>query len=95
MKEPLLSFYLIMTLFNFLGEVVRAGTEDVNCNFMTPVSAKDQTKSLWKWPSNSDNVTIHRNSVVPIKPCLEISKFSTHRLIIFEMTNVDLVEKFF
>ncbi|XP_066926921.1 uncharacterized protein [Clytia hemisphaerica] len=34
------------------GEVVRVGTEDVNCNFMTPVSVNDQMKSLWKWPSN-------------------------------------------
>ena len=70
---------------------------EVNCDFM--VKAKIPTAgddNLWKWPSKSctDNQTIHKNSVIPIKPCLEVSKFSSHRLIIFQLTNAELIEKF-
>ena len=90
-----LQFLIVeLNLFHFLGEVVKVLGNEVNCDFMKPVNTSGSTRSLRKWPSNSDNETIHRNSVIPIKPCLDISKNSSHRLVIFELTNADLVQKF-
>ena len=53
-------------------------------------------RNLWRWlsSSKSDCQIIHKNSVIPIKPCLEVSKFSLWRMIVFEIINSNIVEKF-
>ena len=53
-------------------------------------------RNLWRWSSSSksDDQTIHKNSVIPIKPRLEVSKFSSRRIIVFEVINSVIFDKF-
>ena len=57
---------------------------------------RSQIINLWIWPSSSksDSQTIHKISVIPIKIFLEVDKFSSRRLIVFEMINSNIVAKF-
>ena len=69
----------------------------MNCDFMEPTNITGSViRNLWKWPpsSKSDHQTIHKNLIIPIKSCLEVSKFSSWRMILFEMINSDIVTKF-
>ena len=72
--------------------------DHVNCDFMEPahIRGSNDKRTLWKWPSSTkkDNQTIHKKSVLPIRPCLNVSKYSSMRVIVFELSNCDLVDKF-
>ena len=41
-----------------------------------------------------ENHHIHKNSVLPIRPVFGVNKYSTHRVVIYELLNAELIEKF-
>ena len=81
-----------------LPTVVEIETDHITADFLKPVFLNQNYNqlSLWKKPCelNKDQHRIEMQSVVPIRPVLGLSKFSTRRLVIFELSNVDLIEKF-
>ena len=70
--------------------------DEVRVNFMVPLIIKRETRfGLWKWPSFNDEHVIVKQSILPIRPCLDISLLhSTKRNVVFELLNNDLVQKF-
>ena len=80
------------------GEVLKIENGYVTADFLAPVILKQNVNdaSLWKRPSSvsADIHKLEEDSILPIRPVLEISKFSNSRLVIYELLNVDLVEKF-
>ena len=80
------------------GEVKKITEDTVNADFLTrtTVPKMNVDESLWKRPSyvHTYNYTLHRNSVLPFYPVVTINRFSTHRVIIYQVMNYDLAEKF-
>ena len=80
------------------GEIMNIDDEYVTVDFLIPAVTKQNHdgSSLWKRPSESyaDKHTLHKSSILPIRPVLGINKLSTNRVIIFELLNADLIEKF-
>ena len=80
------------------GEITKIEEEHVTINFLIPhQNNKDNdNKDLWKWPSEhqTDEHKLHMSSILPIRPVLGISKFSTNRIIIYELVNADIIQKF-
>ena len=79
-------------------EVMEIEGDYVEADFFVPakVSQMEDIVSLWKRPSmdKDEQYTVHRNSILPIRPVFELNKFSTHRMVIYELVNADLVAKF-
>ena len=52
--------------------------------------------SLWKHPSQDqkENHWIHKNSVLPVRPVFGVDKYSTHLMILYELLNSDVIDKF-
>ena len=50
---------------------------------------------LWFWPSNEDRHIIHMNSVIPIRPNLEVNfTNSSSRYVMMDLVNSDLIENY-
>ena len=82
---------------SFSGEVLNVDETIVNCNFMEPTKITGSViRNLWRWlsSSKSKNQTIQKSSVIPINACLEVSKFSSQRMTVFEIIKSDIVETF-
>ena len=66
-------------------------------SFLAPITLKQDPNdlSLWKqYPSQMSDVhRLENESILPIRPVLHISKFSNSRIVIYELLNVDLIEK--
>ena len=80
------------------GEVLKFGNGYVTADFLTPVNLKQNysNASLWKMPASAsaDIHELEEDCILPIRPVLQISKFSNSRLVIYELLNIDLMEKF-
>ena len=80
------------------GEVKEITEDTVNADFLTCVTVPKMNvdESLWKRPSYvyTYKYTLHRNSVIPFYPVVTINRFSTHCVIIYQVLNYDLAEKF-
>ena len=63
---------------------------------MVPLIINGETRfDLWKWPSVNDEHVITKQSILPIRPFLDISLgHSTKITVVFELLNSDLVQKF-
>ena len=60
---------------------------------MSPV--KRSNVQIWIWPREKDLQTLNRDSILEIRPRLEVEyKISTVRIVIFELLNVDVVKQF-
>ena len=59
------------------------------------VSQMGKNSSLWKRPliGQRENHHIHKNSVLPIRPIFGVNKYSTHRVVIYELLNAELIAK--
>ena len=79
------------------GEVIIVQGEYIEADFLLQVLIAQMKKdsSLWKRPlmNISERHKVHRSSIFPIYPVLELNRYSTHRTIIFEPRNADVVEK--
>ena len=89
----------IIVLFEdgpYPGQMLGSKGDKIKTNFMVPLIIKGETRfDLWKWPSINDEHVITKQSILPIRPCLDISlRHSTKRNVVFELLNSDLVQKF-
>ena len=89
----------IIVLFEdgpYPGQILESKGDEIKTNFMVPLIIKGETRfDLWKWPSINDEHVITKQSILPIRPCLDISlRHSTKRNVVFELLNSDLVQKF-
>ena len=82
----------------FPGEVIEVIGDTVRVDFLVPPTVLKMEKggSLWKRPSSDqrENHILHRNSVLPIYPVMTINHCSTRRVVIYQLLNYDLAEKF-
>ena len=82
----------------YQGEVIKVEDDYVEADFLIQASIAQMEKgsSLWKRPSldRSERHKLHRSSVLPIRPVLELNRYSTHRTITYELINDDLLKKF-
>ena len=80
------------------GEVIKIDEETLTIDFLAPVHLKQNytDASLWKKPSKSlsDVQQLEKCSILPIRPVLRLSKCSNRRIVIYELINADLIEKF-
>ena len=80
------------------GEILKVEGDFVTIDFLAPIFLKQNVteKSLWKKTSETaaDIHSLETSSILPIRPVLHISKFSNRRIIIYELVNVDSIEKF-
>ena len=80
------------------GEVTKISGDMVTADFLIPANIRktNEKHRFWKRSSNDQNekYEIHKNSVLPIRPVLLISKYSTNRTIVYDLMNVDLILKF-
>ena len=82
------------------GEVKSVSSNTVNIDILIPatVPSMDGSESLWKRPSlascTSFNYTLDRDSILPLHPVMIINKYSTHRVVVYEIVNIDIAEKF-
>ena len=53
----------------------------------------EDDKRFWKRSSEDQNekYTIHQSSILPVRPVLDVSKYSTNRNIVFELLNADII----
>ena len=81
------------------AEVNEVSTNNVNIDILVraTVPNMDGSESLWKRPSLANsgcNYTLDRDSILPFHPVMIINKYSTHRVVIYEVLNIDIAEKF-
>ena len=82
------------------GEVKSVTSNNVNFDILIPatVPSMEGSGSLWKRPSlascRSFNYTLDRESILPLHPVMVINMYSTHRVVIYEIVNFDIAEKF-
>ena len=80
------------------GEVLRVEEDYVTVSFLAPIELKQDKNNLSLWKQLSIQVSdVHRlekDCILPIRPVLNISKFSNRRIVIYELLNADLIEKF-
>ena len=78
----------------YLEVVQKLEDDHVNCSFMKRHGAA--TGSLyWSWPSVSEEYSVHKQCILPIRPCVEVTlKYSSNRNIVFILQNEDLINKF-
>jgi hypothetical protein len=93
-----LEFLQIFTNGFYPGEVLSVEKNYATISFLAPITLKQDPNdlSLWKqYPSQiSDIHRLENDSIFPIRPVLHISKFSNSRIVIYELLNVYLIEKF-
>ena len=54
-----------------------------------------KSESYWIWPNRKDIQTLNKNSILKVRPRLEVDyKMSTIRIVVFELLNVDIIKKF-
>ena len=73
--------------------------DKVHINFLTVkycLGMNDgYVKRFWVWPYKVDHHWIHKKCIMEIRPSLRIdTKKSTRRMIIYELTNIELIRKF-
>ena len=73
------------------GEVLSVNGDSATITFMSPVRGSTQH---WIWPARKDIETLKRQSVLKVRPRLEVSRMGTVRLVIFDLVNYEIVEKF-
>ena len=80
------------------GEVTRTYGDMVTADFLIPANVRQSNEQSRFWKRSSEDQAekyeIHKNSVLPIRPVLSLSKYSTNRTIIYDLVNVDLIMKF-
>ena len=83
----------------FPGEVKSVQREEIEVSilFPTKVPSIATGESLWKRPSLTAKSVykVHRDSILPFHPVMSINRYSTHRIVIYEVHNYDIAEKFF
>ena len=82
----------------FPGEVTHVEDDHLEADFYlkAQIAQMEKNASLWKRPSieRRENHRIHKSSVLPIRPVFGVNRYSTHRIVIYELLNADLIEKF-
>ena len=67
----------IIVLFEdgpYPGQILESKGDEIKTNFMVPLIIKGETRfDLWKWPSINDEHVVTKQSILPIRPCLDIS----------------------
>ena len=80
------------------GEILEIQGDNITIDFLKPVVLKQDKEglSLWKRPSvySADRHTLESESILPIRPVLSITKYSNSRIVIYQLVNVDIVQKF-
>ena len=83
----------------FPGEVKSVQREEIEVSilFPTKVPSIATGESLWKRPSLTAKSVykVHRDSILPFHPVMSINRYSTHRIVIYEVHNYDIAEEFF
>ena len=101
MWPPNLGEYVIALFTDgaFPGEVTLVDGDYLEADFFVKATIVQIKKrdSLWKRPSleKREHHRIHKNSVLPIRPVFGVNRYSTHRIVIYDLLNADLIEKFF
>ena len=100
MWPPNLGEYVIALFADgaFPGEVTIVDGDYLEADFFVKAAIVQMKKSgsLWKRPSleKQEHHCIHKNSVLPIRPVFGVNRYSTHRIVIYDLLNADLIEKF-
>ena len=79
------------------GEIVAIDDDYITADFFVPANLQgEDDKRFWKRSSEDQNekYTIHQSSILPVRPVLDVSKYSTNRNIVFELLNADIISKF-
>ena len=98
-EETLNAGEFVLGLFEdgaYPSEVVslNGGTVKLNCLHPVVIGGKEKFR-FWKWPSSLDIQMISKESVLPIRPMLDVSKqHSNRRKVILELNNFDMVKNF-
>ena len=83
----------------FPGEVKSVTGDTVEMDILVPAKVPNMKaeESIWKRPSLSCKscYKLHRNSVLPFHPVITVNRYSTHRVMVFQLLNYDIAEKFF
>ena len=82
----------------YSGEIINVETEHITADVLQPISLKQDysQSSLWKKSpeSSKDQHRLEISLLLPIRPVLGLNKFSSGRIVIYDLLNVDLIEKF-
>ena len=74
------------------GEVLSVNGDEAEITFMAPIK---KSESHWVWPNRKDIQTLNKDSILKVRPRLEVEyKLSTVRIVIFELVNVDVIKQF-
>ena len=79
------------------GEIVAIDDDYITADFFVAANLQgEDDKRFWKRSSDDQNekYTIHKSSILPVHPVLDVSKYSTNRNVIFELLNADIILKF-
>ena len=78
------------------GEIVAIDDDYIAADFFVAANLQEDDKRFWKRSSDDQNekYTIHKSSILPVRPVLDVSKYSTNRNVIFELLNADIILKF-
>ena len=100
-SSPFKAEEFIVGLFTsgiYLGEVISSSGDMVTADFLLPASVRQSNEESRYWKRSSEDqdeiYEIHKNSVLPIRPVLNLSKYSTNRIIVYDLVKVDLIMKF-
>ena len=54
------------------------------------------SSSVWKMPSleKRERQKVHKLSILPIRPDFGVNQYSTHRIVMYDLLNADLIDKF-
>ena len=90
---------VIIVLFEdgpYPGQILESKGDETKINFMVPLLIKGETRfDLWKWPSVNDEHVTSKQSILPIRPCFDISLLhSKQGNVVFELVNSELIQKF-
>ena len=77
------------------GEVLEINGDTAKITFMSPLkNNRVSNKQFWVWPTKPDVQLVHKNSILQIRPRLDVSSLSTIQLVVFELLNKDIIKKF-
>ena len=75
------------------GEIVAIDDDYITADFFVAANLQGEDDKR-SWKRSSDDQNIHKSSILPVHPVLDVSKYSTNRNVIFELLNADIILKF-
>ena len=77
------------------GEIIEINGDFLGLELYAKVGSASSS-SVWKMPSleKRERQKVHKLSILPIRPVFGVNQYSTHRIVMYDLLNAELIDKF-